>query len=59
MKTMLMEWLEPADDSAAEETTDEVVESPFAEAPKSNYTLNTKAKKEFDENEFDELFKDS
>ena len=54
MKTMLMEWLEPSEDTT-EETTDEVAETPVAEAPKANYTLNTK-KKGFDEDEFDELF---
>lgn len=57
MKTMLMEWLEPADDSG-EETTDEVAETSVVEAPKANYSLNTK-KKGFDENEFDELFNKS
>lgn len=54
MKTMLMEWLEPTEETT-EETTEEVVETPVVEAPKANYTLNTK-KKGFDENEFDELF---
>jgi hypothetical protein len=57
MKTMLMEWLEPSEDTGDEaETT--TAEAPVAEAPKANYTLNTKTKKSFDENEFDELFKD-
>jgi hypothetical protein len=57
MKTMLMEWLEPGEDSGEEVT--ETVAEPVVEAPKANYTLNTtKAKKGFDENEFDELFKD-
>jgi len=54
MKTMLMEWLEPAEETT-EETTEEVSETPVVEAPKANYALNTK-KKGFDENEFDELF---
>ena len=54
MKTMLMEWLEPAEETT-EETTEEVAETPVVEAPKANYSLNTK-KKGFDENEFDELF---
>ena len=57
MKTMLMEWLEPAEDNG-EETTEEVAETPVQETPKTNYTLNTK-KKGFDENEFDELFNKS
>jgi hypothetical protein len=56
MKTMLMEWLEPSEDTGDE--TEITVEAPVAEAPKTNYTLNTKTKKSFDENEFDELFKD-
>ena len=51
MKTMLMEWLEPSEEST-EETTEEVVETPVQEAPKANYALNTK-KKGFDEDEFD------
>ena len=54
MKTMLMEWLEPSEDTA-DETTEEVAETPVQEAPKANYALNTK-KKGFDEDEFDELF---
>jgi hypothetical protein len=54
MKTMLMEWLEPSEDST-EETIDEPIAEPVVEAPKANYTLNTK-KKGFDEDEFDELF---
>jgi len=54
MKTMLMEWLEPSEGDS-EETTEEVVETPVQEAPKTNYTLNTK-KKGFNEDEFDELF---
>jgi hypothetical protein len=54
MKTMLMEWLEPSEDST-EETIEENIAEPVVEAPKSNYTLNTK-KKGFDEDEFDELF---
>ena len=54
MKTMLMEWLEPTEETT-EETTEEVSETPVVEAPKANYALNTK-KKGFDENEFDELF---
>jgi len=49
---MLMEWLEPSEDNGGEETTEE---TPVVEAPKANYTLNTK-KKGFDEDEFDELF---
>jgi hypothetical protein len=53
MKTMLMEWLEPSEDSGDE--TEETVETPVAETPKANYILNTK-KKGFDEDEFDELF---
>jgi hypothetical protein len=51
MKNMLMEWLEPSEETT-EETTEE---TPVVEAPKANYTLNTK-KKGFDEDEFDELF---
>ena len=54
MKTMLMEWLEPSEETT-EETTEEVAETPVVEAPKANYSLNTK-KKGFDEDEFDELF---
>ena len=46
-----MEWLEPSEETT-EETTEE---TPVVEAPKANYTLNTK-KKGFDEDEFDELF---
>jgi hypothetical protein len=55
MKTMLMEWLEPSEETGEEETEETV--APVAEAPKANYALNTK-KKGFDENEFDDLFKD-
>ena len=55
MKTMLMEWLEPSEDTTDSET-EETTEVVATEEPKSNYTLNTKAKKGFDENEFDELF---
>jgi hypothetical protein len=51
---MLMEWLEPSEETAGEEET---TETPVVEAPKTNYALATKApKKGFDENEFDELF---
>jgi hypothetical protein len=56
MKTMLMEWLEPSEDT--NEETEESVETSIQESPKINYTLNTK-KKGFDENEFDELFNKS
>ena len=57
MKTMLMEWLEPAEETTEEET--ETVAEEAKEEPKSNYTLNTKpAKKGFNESEFDDLFKD-
>jgi hypothetical protein len=56
MKNMLMEWLEPSEETTTEEeTTDEVTDTPVVESPKTNYALNTK-KKGFDENEFDELF---
>ena len=56
MKNILMEWLEPSEETTTEEeTTDEVADTPVVEAPKANYALNTK-KKGFDENEFDELF---
>ena len=54
MKTMLMEWLEPSEETTEE--TEETVETPVVEAPKPNHTLTNKAKKGFDENEFDELF---
>ena len=59
MKNVLMEWLEPSET----ETTDED-EAPFDTTPQTpaqpaaNYTLNTKAKKGFNEDEFDDLFND-
>jgi hypothetical protein len=56
MKTMLMEWLEPGEETGEEVT--ETVTEPVVETPKSNYAPTAKVKKGFDENEFDELFKD-
>lgn len=57
MKNILMEWLEPSDNN---ETTDEeeVVETETSSQP-SSFTLNTQSKKkDFDEDEFNNLFKD-
>ena len=54
MKKTLQEWLTPTDSDDCEE---EVVES----APSKQTTglqLNVKKKKDFDEEEFDDLFKD-
>jgi hypothetical protein len=55
MKKTLQEWLTPTDSENTEE--EEVVES----APSKQTTglqLNVKKKKDFDEEEFDDLFKD-
>ena len=51
-----MEWLEPGEETGEEVT--ETVTEPVVETPKSNYAPTAKVKKGFDENEFDELFKD-
>jgi len=56
MKNMLMEWLEQSEEETTTEETTETEEVATTEQPKSNYALNTKAKKGFDEGEFDELF---
>lgn len=59
MKNVLMEWLEPSETETADED-----EAPFDTTPQTpaqpaaNYTLNTKAKKGFNEDEFDDLFND-
>jgi hypothetical protein len=52
MKTALQDWLNPED--ATEVDTDD------APAPSTDtgYTLNVKKKESFDENEFEDLFKD-
>lgn len=55
MKNILMEWLEPSEETT-EETVTDTTESPFADEPKSNYTLPSKPKQGFDESEFDDLF---
>jgi hypothetical protein len=54
MKKTLQEWLTPTD---SENTEEEVVESaPSKQTP--GLQLNVKKKKDFDEEEFDDLFKD-
>ena len=52
MKTALQDWLNPED--TAEVDTDETP----APSKDTGYTLNVKKKKEFNENEFEDLFKD-
>ena len=52
MKTALQDWLNPED--ATEADTDETP-SPSKD---TGYTLNVKKKEEFNENEFEDLFKD-
>ena len=54
MKQTLQEWLTPADSDDSEE---EVVTPPPAKQA-TGLQLNVKKKKEFDEEEFDDLFKD-
>jgi hypothetical protein len=55
MKNILMEWLEPSEETT-EETVEGTTESPFKDEPKSNYALPAKPKQGFDESEFDDLF---
>lgn len=55
MKNILMEWLEPSEETT-EETVTDTTESPFTDEPKSNYALPSKPKQGFDESEFDDLF---
>ena len=52
MKTALQDWLNPED--TAEVDTDETP----APSKDTGYTLNVKKKEEFNENEFEDLFKD-
>ena len=54
MKLALQEWLTPTD---SEDSEEEVVESAPSKQP-TGLQLNVKKKKDFDEEEFDDLFKD-
>ena len=54
MKKSLQEWLNPEDSEGSDE--EEVVEAPSKQT--AGLQLNVKKKKEFDEEEFDDLFKD-
>ena len=51
MKTALQDWLNP------EESTDNIT-SDTTPSEDTGYTLNVKQKEEFNEDEFDDLFKD-